>query len=360
MKYSGFLVGNFILVLLFGLMAFNVRMKDEIHFIGAEDKNIQYTGRIDFSDPKKPRFWTAGVYIKAKFKGTSCEIVINDEEHEGSHNYLMVAIDNNTPFKIKTTGKSSTLTAAEGLPPGEHTITICKNTEASVGYLEFVGFRCEGLVSMPPNQKRKMEFIGDSITSGNENDLTQFPCDSGEWYDQQNAYYSYGPIVARQMNSQWHLTSDSGIGLYHSCCQKEFVMPQVFDNVSLSEDSIKWDFSLYQPDVVTICLGQNDGIQDSVKFCAAYVDFIKKIRSYYPKAQILCLSSPMANDKLRAVLKNYLRAIVSYVNKQGDKKVDKFFFSRGFNNGCGGHPDLNDHVSIAEELAGFVKKKMKW
>ena len=36
-------------------------------FFGADHPEIQYTGRIDFTNPKMPRFWTAGVYIKAKF-----------------------------------------------------------------------------------------------------------------------------------------------------------------------------------------------------------------------------------------------------------------------------------------------------
>lgn len=357
MRYSWLAV--FIVALVSGLTSFKI-FDDEIRFIPADDKNIQYTGRIDFTDPKKPRFWTAGVYIQAKFTGTSCEIIVNDEERGGGHNYLVVAIDNGTPFKIKTTSLSNTLTVAESLSPGEHTITICKNTEALVGYMEFIGFRCNGLVSMPAKPKRKMEFIGNSITSGSESDLSQFPCDSGKWYDRHNAYFSYGPMVARQMNAQWHLTSDSGIGLVHSCCKKKYLMPQVFDNISLSEDSIPWDFKSYQPDVVTICLGQNDGIQDSIKFATSYIDFIKTIRGYYSKALIICLTSPMANDKLRGVMKNYINGIVNRVNKLGDKRVDKFFFSRAFNNGCGGHPDIKDHVLIAEELSGFVKKKMRW
>jgi hypothetical protein len=347
-------------VFLFFVSTFPSFRENDIRFIAADDKNIQYTGRIDFSDPKAPRFWAAGVYIQANFKGTFCEILVNDEERDNMHNYLMVSIDNNTPFKIKTTTKANTLTVAEGLTHGEHIITICKNTESEVGYLEFVGFRCEGLVSMPPKSKRKMEFIGDSITCGNESDLTQIPCGSAEWYDQENAFFSYGPITARELDAQWHLTSDSGIGMVHRCCDKKWIMPEIFDKINLSRDSLAWDFRRYQPDVVTICLGQNDGIQDSAKFAIGYVDFIKTVRRYYPKAQIICLTSPMANDKLRSVLKNYLVGIVTQINKNGDKKVDKFFFSRGYNNGCDSHPDLKDHEMIAKELAVFVKTKMRW
>ena len=29
-------------------------------FFAADDARIQYTGRIDFADAKKPRFWAAG------------------------------------------------------------------------------------------------------------------------------------------------------------------------------------------------------------------------------------------------------------------------------------------------------------
>jgi hypothetical protein len=327
----------------------------------ADNKLIQYTGRIDFSDPKKPRFWTAGVYIQARFEGTSCEILINDEMLWGnSHNYLAITVDNQPPIKVKLTGKVNTIQSIKGLSKGPHTITICKNTEALIGYLEFVGLRCEKLLPLPEKSVHKIEFIGNSITSGMGSDLSDVLCDKGVWYDQHNAWLAYGPITARALNAQWHLTSESGIGLIRNCCNKPFLMPQVFDKISLSQDSIVWDFKRYQPDVVTICLGQNDGIQDSLKFTSAYVDFIKTLRGYYPNAQLVCLTSPMANDELRTVLKKYITGVVAYVQAQGDQRVDKFFFSRGFNQGCGGHPDLEDHVLMAGELTPWLKNKMGW
>jgi len=330
-------------------------------FYEADNKLIQYTGRIDFTDPKKPRFWTAGVYIQAKFEGTYCEIIVNDEMLWGnSHNYLAIIVDNQAPIKVKLTGRTNTITAIKGLSKGAHTITICKNTEALIGYLEFVGLKCQKLLPLPARPVHKIEFIGNSITSGMGSDLASVACDKGVWYDQHNAWLAYGPITARALNAQWHLTSESGIGLIHNCCDKPFLMPRVFNKVSLSQDSIVWDFTRYQPDVVTICLGQNDGIQDSLKFTSAYIDFLKTLRGYYPQAQLVCLTSPMANDGLRKVLKNYITGVVTHVQAQGDQRVDKFFFSRGFNKGCGAHPDLDDHQNIAAELTAYLKKKMNW
>lgn len=51
-------------------------------------------------------------------------------------------------------------------------------------------------------------------------------------------------------------------------------------------DTIIGDFNKYQPDVVTICLGQNDGIQDSAAFCNNYIAFIKQLRDIIQKQQL--------------------------------------------------------------------------
>lgn len=326
----------------------------------ANDQRIQYVGRIDFKNPMKPRFWSPAVYVTAKFKGTSCEVMLNDEVLYGTtHNYVEVVVDDRKPFRIQTTGKTNVIKVADNLPAGEHTVTICKDTESGIGYLEFTGIRCDQLLSPPPKPSRKVEYIGDSITCGSSMDLT-IPCGQGQWYDQHNAYMSYGPVTARALNAQYHVSSVSGIGLIHSCCNMTIAMPQVFDKLNLRTDSGKWDFSRYQPDVVTICLGQNDGIQDSVAYCSAYVKFIKNLRSYYPKADIVCLSSPMADKTLTPVLKKYITAINTYVNKAGDKKVSHYFFSKRYYKGCGTHPDMEEHQQIATELTVYLKQLKGW
>ncbi|MDB5247504.1 MAG: acetyl xylan esterase [Segetibacter sp.] len=331
-----------------------------LRFFKADHPYIQFTGRIDFSNRVLPRFWNSGVYIRAKFKGTSCEIVMNDEVNGDNHNYLEIVIDDKKPFRIKTTGKTNTIKAAGGLTDGDHTITICKNTESGIGYLEFVGLRCKDLVRPGDKPLRKIEFVGNSITSGAGSDLSVIACDQGQWYDQHNAYMSYGATTARNLNAQWHLTSVSGIGLIHSCCNMTITMPQVFDKMNPRSNSIQWNFNNYQPQVVTICLGQNDGAVDSTKFCSAYVTFIADIRKRYPRADIVCLNSPMADASLTAVLKNYINGVVSFVNKKGDKKVSKFYFSKRYNRGCGGHPNIDEHREIADELTGYIRKLKGW
>lgn len=360
--------GTFFLSLfcLFALVALTLkwaegRKEPASHLIEADSPLIQYTGRIDFSNPKRPRFWAPGVYIRAKFKGPSCSVVIGDEVLWGkSHNFLEIVVDNGKPFRVQTTGKNNTITVARGLSGGEHTVTICKDTEAGIGYLELVGFRCAGLVPLPAKPTRKLEFIGDSITCGMGSDLSNNPCGKGEWYDQHNAYRSYGAITARRLNAQWHLTARSGIGLMHSCCDMKEVMPDVWDTIALQTPSKKWDVRKYQPDALVITLGQNDGEQEPGLFQAKYAEFLRTVRKAYPRAQIVCLSSPMGSPTLQKYQKENLTRLVNEQHRAGDGNVHMFFFSRGYNNGCGGHPDLSDHEKIALELIPYLKTTLKW
>jgi multimeric flavodoxin WrbA len=136
----------------------------------------------------------------------------------------------------------------------------------------------------------------------------------------------------------------------------KIIMPQVFDKTDMRDDSIAWDFNEYIPDIVTICLGQNDGIQDSTMFCSAYVDFVKTVRNKYADAKIILLTSPMADAKLRAALKNYLASIVEYFHRNGDKKLYDFVFEKSYNSGCMGHPDLKEQKEISELLLGFIRR----
>lgn len=331
------------------------------NFYKANHSFIQYTGRADFSNPEKPKLWSSGAYIQIKFSGTFCRLDIHDEMLWGTNlNYLEVQVDNQPPYRIQLSARENSISLASNLPKGEHTILICKNTEAENGYIEIVGFTCEQLLKPTTKPTRKMEFIGDSITCGAASDESEIKCGKGQWHDQHNAYMAYGPTVARSLNAQWHLSSVSGIGLMHSCCKKKILMPQVFDKVNMARDSILWDFKLYQPNVVTICLGQNDGIQDSAQFVSAYLQFAKELRGHYPTAKLVFLSSPMAGPELKAALIKYIKAVQESLTTSGEHNTGSYFFDKTYQSGCGSHPSVAEHQQIAAELNAYLKKTMKW
>lgn len=334
--------------------------RKQLSFYAADHPYIEYTGRIDFSNKKLPRFWQPGVYITIHFTGTYCDVILHDEVLWGKNqNYLELVLDGR-PVRVQTRSKRDTIHAGRNLSAGKHTLLICKNTEANIGYLELVGFRCKALLKPTVKPTRKIECIGNSITCGTGSDMDAIPCGKGVWQDQHNAYMSYGAVTARALNAQYHLSAVSGIGLMHSCCNMDIIMPQVFDKISMRNDTIAWDFNRYQPDVVTVCLGQNDGVQDSAVFCNNYVKFINKLRTYYPNAHFILLTSPMADETLKVFMKKTLTAVAAQLQKEGDKKLYTYFFSRSYTGGCDYHPSVDEHQLIAAELTGAIKKIMHW
>ncbi len=361
MKYiTGFIL---IFVYLFAISGCGIYIAPNSNtatFFPSNHEYLRFTGRIEKSDPEWPRLYQPGIYLEAAFAGESCKIIVRDQQLWGENqNYLQVVLDGQST-RIQTKGALDTIEISVEIKKDFHHLLICKNTEANIGWIEIGGLICKELVPLPPSPSRKMEFIGNSITCGASSDISGIPCGKGKWHDQHNAYLSYGPLTARELNASWHLSSVSGIGLIHSCCGMDVLMPQVFDNIDMRGDSILWDFKRYQPDVVTICLGQNDGIQDEDEFCKAYLLFLSGLRKTYPKAELICLTSPMANEELKRYLEKNLSIIVETMHKNGDLKVDKFFFRGNYTNGCDYHPDLADHAAISKELTPFIQEKMNW
>ncbi len=343
------------------VLASHAGAQQELKYFAANHPFVQYMGRIDFSNPQLPRFWQPAVMVTFRFKGAEAEILLHDEQLWGSNqNYIELVVDGKA-IRLQTRSRSDTLSLKPYLDDGPvHEVMLCKNTEANIGYLELAGIRCHQLLKPLRKPKRKIECIGNSITCGASSDLSGIPCGKGKWQDQHNAWMSYGAVTARALHAQVHLSSVSGIGLMHSCCNLEIVMPEVYDKISMRNDTITWDFSRYQPDIVTVCLGQNDGVQDSAAFCNKYVSFVKKLRTWYPQAKILLLSSPMADQRLREFLRSSLNSVVSTIRASGDKRIALHVFEKSFTGGCDYHPSVSEHALIADELSGVIRKWMKW
>lgn len=335
--------------------------KDDSIFYPADSPMIQYTGRIDFTNPKLPRFWQPGAYIDFKFSGTNCKIIVKDEVLWGkNHNYYELVVDDKA-YRLQTRSATDTIDISQYLSnEKEHNVKLVKNTEANIGYMELAGIFCKQLLQPDKKPLRKIEFIGNSITCAAGSDISEMPCGKGEWHDQHNAWMSYAAITARTLNAQYHLSSVSGIGLMRSCCNMDIIMPQVYDKINMRDNKISWDFNRYHPDVVSVCLGQNDGVQDSTAFCNNYIQFLKTLRGYYPSADFILLSSPMADDKLREFLRSTLTSVTRTIQNTGDKKINFYIFEKQYINGCDYHPDINEHKEIAEKLTNYLISIKGW
>ena len=175
--------------------------------------------------------------------------------------------------------------------------------------------------------------------------------------------------MARLLGAEYHVTSVSGIGLVrnYSSLYDARPLPAVYGLMFIEEmTSPPWPFDKYIPDAVIIGLGTNDfspgdsarPSMDLPTFTKGYIDFVTTLRGHYPNAHIFGISSPMLGDgwplptdMAWTIQKDSLTAVVDHFNALGDTKVHKFYVTKLIGEGCGTHPTVAQHASMAAELA---------
>jgi len=335
--------------------------------IAPDHKHLQYTGRIDNGYARGPTLSFAGTQIAGRFTGTSLAIVLDDERGQ---NFYNVFLDGETerPIILQADKGTKTYVVANGLAPGEHTFRIFKRTEGAEGPTVFKGLELDDkadLLPPPARPSRRIEFFGDSITSGMGNEAPDDGRD--DLAKDKNAYMSYASITARALKAEAHITSQSGIGVMISWFP--FTMPDFYDQSNaVGDNDSKWDFSKWTPDVVVINLMQNDSwligrdhkLQpepDDAQRVAAYQRFVARIRSLYPKAYIVCALGSMDATREGSPWPGYVKSAVVSLARAGDKRIDTIFFPF---TGYGAHPRVKQHQANAEMLTAFIRKKMGW
>jgi lysophospholipase L1-like esterase len=363
--------------------------------IEADHAGITYTGRIDFSDAKRPRYSAPGVYVKARFTGTAVSVKFDDQNND---NYFDVIVDPDTDqersIKLEPRRDTTEYPALWGLEPGEHTVVFVKRTESSIGYVDFLGFGFDGeVLDAPAPLARKIQVIGDSITCGVGDDVppaaerppgTTFDslCKEKEWgVPYHNAYKAFGAVSARRLNAEYQLVAVSGIGLTrtYTSVYDTRPLPEVYDSLFLEQmDSPEWDPQAYVPDVVLVALGTNDfSPGDDIEthprmevdvFVDAYIEFLDKLMSddYYPDAEFFVLGSPMLGDgypdpsyQYRTDLETAIAEVEAHYADLG--KVHALPIAKTFNSGCSSHPSARDQNDIAEnDVIPAVSAVMGW
>lgn len=349
-------------------------------YIPANDAMIQYTGRFDFSNTKRPTFSFPGTSIKAKFQGTSIKMILKDYATGTAQttNYFNIIIDNNAPIKLRTNNVDTIYSLANALTDTIHSIEIFKRTESSVGKCDFRGFVLDNnkaLITPSDRPKTRIEFIGDSYTCGYGNEVsipqTGNP-NTGFNSINENNYNAWGAIASRTLKAEYVCTAYSGRGLYrNNTSTTTGLIPQFYTQTIADQNTPTWDHNSFIPNILVLHLGTNDFFPvsvgkpiDSVSFVSAYINFVNKLRGFYPTACIVCavpngLSDyyPVGANNLTKG-KKYIKTVVDFINKQGDSKVYYFLMtpqgSKGEPYGEDYHPSFETHQIMANDFVTFI------
>lgn len=333
-------------------------------------KELQYSGRIDFEDPLAPVLIYACSSVKIRFTGTSVKTVI-ENHHAYWTNRLGYILDGEQGcFVLPDAEGKQVYTLAENLAEGEHELLLFKRMD-SCHTITFFGFELdEGakVLALPQKPSRRMEFFGDSVSCGEVSEAVTYagkedPEHDGEY---SNSWYSYAWMTARRLGAEIHDTSQGGIALLNGTgwfgAPGYLGMENCYDKLEYNPDlgvTKQWDFSKYTPQVVVVAIGQNDSHPEdymaenydgekAVYWRKHYRMFIERLMELYPGAQIILATTILEHDA------SWDRAIEEVCKEIGSVRVHHFLYSK---NGCGtpGHIRIPEARQMAEELTGFIE-----
>lgn len=353
--------------------------------IASKNENILIIGRADFQNDN-PSFAHAGTQIKFNFKGETLAVGLSDitdgsEEHL---NFYNVYIDDSLIQVIEISPLNKWYKINYLFNNKLVEVTIFKRTEAMCAGGIFEGLKInEGATIYKSKLKaKKIEWIGDSFTAGYGN-LVSNPAppngnpSTGFHAKNEDNSRAWGAMASKNLNAEYMCTAFSGRGIYRNYNNSETgTLPKIYDLVTPSIPEVKWEFSLYQPDLVVVNLGQNDFgpetygkiiMADSIKFTTAYLKLLESIKNNNPSAKILITIGGGLSDyypiKFRTLSRSrsWLKSIANTFNKNYPNSCDTFEISTNKPPyGEDWHPTVKSHERMADEAVIAIKKHMNW
>ena len=164
----------------------------------------------------------------------------------------------------------ATITLAEDLAPGKHTIRVYKSSDAAHDLIGFSAVHYNGQLSKTAESKRRIEFLGDSITAGA--DVFPDPSVQRKEYGALTSYYSYAKKTADLLGASHYSVANSGWRLCYSLYH-QYTIRSVYPYQSMRSayEGGEYDFD-WAPQAVVINLGTND------RFTAGAFDYATDVQ----------------------------------------------------------------------------------
>ncbi len=275
--------------------------------ITASTPGIRLMGRMDYTQKPLPLDWT-GSGMEFRFRGTDAWAKL--EAPAASPVMWMIVLADGQPitrFPVEPGIRMYPLLL--GLEAEqERTVTLMKETQCmpdqSAATVLLHSLQIEGELLDLPEKALKIEFIGDSLTSG-EGALAAK--DNMEWVTPWfTARGNYSWYACDSLDAERSILSQSGWGVCwdYQHTEKnnlsdayEYVAGVLRGPEAEARGCLKrWDFSRWQPDIVCIRLGTNDnnGMNERHSFEAdketlvlGCMNLMRKVRKHNPKAKIV-------------------------------------------------------------------------
>ena len=234
-----------------------------------EIPHLRVLGRTNGSLTPLTLFWNASG-LELNVKGSECWIDV-EADFDTFEPWVDVLINHARTQRLMLTPGHHRLCLFRGLEPGlVRNVMILRDTQPMGSdrkmLLQITGVETDGTFEPLQDYAMKIEFLGDSITTGEGMCGAYLDMDwSGQCMDCVNNYTFY---TAQALNAEYRVFSQCGWGVNCSWDNDpNQTIPRYYETLCgfLDRDSYaacgaqdRWNFASWQPDVVVVNLGTND------------------------------------------------------------------------------------------------------
>jgi hypothetical protein len=355
--------------------------------------DLRIMGRTNGSRDPVVLFWTGSC---AEVNVAASELWFEVEaDYAMFEPWIDIVIDGELTQRFMLTRGRHRICVFRGMTPSEaKDVRIVRDTQAMPddpdNYLAILSLSTDGRFCPLPEKQLKMEFIGDSITSGEGGcgRLGEMDWVSGCF----DAYHNYARETADALNAEYNVLSQSGWGVH--CAWNGNIrqaLPLYYGQVCgvLQGERNRrlgaqkdWDFASWRPDLIVINLGTNDNgafdqpdwtdpdtgeissmrrnadgtlcAEDLRKFTEDGRAFLGRLRSCNKDSRIIWTYGMLGSEMLPAI-----REIVNgYREQTGDRNVEVLQLPDAADTGFGSrqHPGRSAHRAAAAVLIGRIRE----
>lgn len=337
-------------------------------------KNRQYRviGRTAEVSDVLNLFWT-GSALELNLRATELWVTF-ESSYMIFENWVDIMVDGALIQRIMLPKGRSEVCLFRGMDRNkERRVCIVRDTQAMHldprNMLSICTLITDGIFCEVPEPALKIEFVGDSLTSGEG--LTG-AADYMEWNPGCfSAVHTYAYLASETLGAEYSILSQSGWGTCFSFeGNRREALPLYYDQVCgvLRGDRNRergafgeWDFDSWKPDAVVVHLGTNDeaAIQNVdgctvTEFEEAAFRFLLHLRRRNPESCILWCYGMLGHSLETPIV----RAMRRFCEETGDENADILFFetTKDGEFGSRDHPGRAAHEKAARLLAGKLAK----
>lgn len=356
-------------------------------------ENLKVHGRTTGSLAPLTLFWT-GSALELNVKGSELWVEV-EADYDVYEPWISIVINGVPVSRQMVTAGRYYICVFRGMNDNVvKNVRIVKELQAMSddpnSSLQIHAVKVDGKLLPVEDKPYKIEFIGDSITSGEgtigaKTEEDWIPM----WFSAMN---NYTRMTAEALNAEYRVLSQSGWGVLTSWDNNPHNnIPEYYEQVCGLLSGTKnealgafkaYSFDTWQPDVVVVNLGTNDGSafhspawkdevtgethnqrlnddgtyheEDLQAFEDAAEKFLMKIRKNNKAAHIVWAYGMLGIPMMPAIF----RAVDAYIKHTGDKKVTVLQLPNMTDETAGArtHPGGLAHEEAAKALTGYLKE----